>query len=137
MLADVKKNASDVQASMSDMSSLKKSLQAAEMELRDVESVVWDIREIPGNILITRAQGVRAAVNAGSVYDVKRLISSIEEILINKYKKAGVKIDPFVADRLSYSFEICESICPEDVAKVRHILSGIPLAEKKAPADIG
>lgn len=137
VLADVKKNASDVQVSMSDISSLKKGLEAAEMELRDVESVVWDIREIPGNILITRAQGVRAAVKAGSVHDVKRLISSIEEILINKYKKTGVKIDPFVAERLSYSFGVCESFCPEGVAKVRDILSGIPLAEKKEPADIG
>lgn len=131
VLADVKKTSSDIQDSNAQIASVRKNLEAAEVELRDVESVVWAIKDIPGNILITKSQGVRAAVNAGSEYDVKRLIKSIGELLDEKFKKTGLEIDPFVADRLYDCFKNCEGMDADGVAKARETLDGIPVGDKK------
>lgn len=98
-------------------------LSASESMLRGVEVLVWELRNVPGNMLITHAQGLTAAVKSGRISDVEHVLSQIARTLDNKYCKTGDPVSHVPYKYLDESLIAAIDLDPVGVSKVRDILS--------------
>jgi len=62
-------------------------------ELRRVESLIWDVKKIPTNFLISCLQGLDTAILSGNDYDIDDFIGLIKESLQNSFIDAKLVID--------------------------------------------
>jgi hypothetical protein len=111
---------------------LKKALSKGSSELRQVEEHIWDLRNIPGNILITQTQGLSADVELGDASRVKltlgRMIATIQQNFVKKGKTLEEGDYAFLESRV----KVAEAIAPIEVAEVLRRLDGVrPSAESR------
>nr|BFE94196.1 hypothetical protein GCM10020185_47320 [Pseudomonas brassicacearum subsp. brassicacearum] len=62
-------------------------------ELRRVESLIWDVKKIPTNFLISCLQGLDTAILSGNDYDIDDFIGLIKESLQNSFIDANLVVD--------------------------------------------
>lgn len=101
----------------------KSDLSASESMLREVEVLVWELRKVPGNMLITHSQGLNAAIASGRIARVQSVLSQIVTTLDNKYVKTGDPVDYKPYEFLDKSLIAAKALDPAGVSKVRDILS--------------
>jgi len=112
-------------------SEVKRDVAAAEANLRDVEVLVWDLRGIPSNMLITHSQAITSAVLSDNKSRVSHMLSQLRRTLEDKYGKTGLPVD---ADGFKYvdeSLDKAKTIDPDGVTKAREILSGLVIEPTK------
>lgn len=130
LVSDIKTINEEIKKVYSRVESLRQDLESAEVELREVESVVWDIKKIPGNMLITQTQALKAAVRSKSYIHVQRVVSKIHSLLEEKYIHTGGAIKPRIVTWITESLDFAEELDPEGVEKARTMLSSIPVIEE-------
>lgn len=60
-----------LEAATQSIAQIHKGLAHTNAELRHVEEHIWDLKNIPGNVLITQTQGLEAAISAGNTHQIK------------------------------------------------------------------
>lgn len=118
---DIKKLEAQLLASKSDLSS-------TESMLRDVEVLVWDLKDIPGNMLITHVQSLDAAVNSGRKMRVTHVLNQLLNTLENKYHKTGKPVESVPHEYLNTSLHTADKIDPIGVSKVREKLANLVIS---------
>ncbi|MBT1262520.1 hypothetical protein KHP07_19300 [Pseudomonas sp. VS40] len=103
----------------------------AEMELREVEMIVWHLDGVPENMLISLGQGLQAAAEAGNKHGVTRILESILEVIEEKFIGPGVAIEKNTVEMLTEDLNFARSMKVPGISKVKKALSQIPL-EKEA-----
>lgn len=98
-------------------------MSVSETMLREVEALVWELRKVPGNMLITHSQGLNAAVASGRASRVQGVLSQIEKTLENQYSKTGHPIPYTPYEFLDRSLVAAIDLDPVGVSKVRGMLS--------------
>jgi hypothetical protein len=108
---------------------VNRDLASVEASLREVEVVVWDIRDIPGNMLITHSQGVEAAVESGSKVRVTHMLNQVVRTLDNKYCNSGKSVAAKHYEYLDKSLVAANKFDPDGVLKVRAKLAELIVEE--------
>lgn len=65
----------------------------AESELREVEEKIWQIRDVPMNILYTQFQGIRAAMTAENEPQIRVVLDRMADTLETHFIQKGVGMD--------------------------------------------
>jgi len=106
----------------------KNDLSAHESILREVEALVWDLRKVPSNMLITHSQGLDAAVASGRIARVQSVLTQIERTLDIQYCKTGKPIHHKPYEYLDKSLIAAIDLDPVGVSKVRDKLSELVIS---------
>jgi hypothetical protein len=77
-----------------------KSISAAEWDLRQVESNVWEIKGIPANILITQNQGLRAALESKKKLYIDYTLGEIKKTIKEKITPVNESVPRAQIDNL-------------------------------------
>ncbi|MEE1889520.1 hypothetical protein [Pseudomonas carassii] len=100
-----------------------------ESTIRDVEVLVWDLRGIPSNMIVTHSQAVSAAIESGSKERVSHMLSQLIRTLEKKYIIPNEPIQSdtlkWLDDCLTKAFEID----PENVEKTRESISRVTVSQ--------
>jgi len=123
LISDLKSTNDNIKDFDKNLSETKNDLSEIESILRDVEVLVWDLRNIPGNMLITHSQGLTAAVNSGYKSRVTHVLKQVVNTLENKYCQTGESIEPVPYEYLDKSLHAANKLDPAGVSKVREKLA--------------
>lgn len=133
LIAEIKLVESAAAKFMDDLRAVDVKLANAEMELREVEMVVWKLDDVPENMLISLGQGLQAAAEAGNKFGVARLLEKILEVININFLKVGLPIEKDTVDMLSGDLDFARSMRFAGVSKVKKALSQIPLEKDTDP----
>lgn len=133
-IASVKKDISDDSKSISNkieiqsksLERIEKNNYIMETELRQVEEYVWDMRGIPGNILITQGEGLRAAGKAEDLSRVKSILGRIKKTIQQKYIDTDEKLSKNVLKILEKYLTEAQELDTIGVSELKDLLSKVP-----------
>ncbi|MNR20390.1 hypothetical protein D3C85_1372270 [compost metagenome] len=111
--------------------SVKRLLSHLEAELREVEMEVWELQDIPMNMLISLGQGLRAAKESDNKSGVSRILKKMLEVVDNKLLQEGETIKERVLKLVLEDLDFAGSSDPTVIAKLKISLAKIPLEESK------
>ncbi|OUM04650.1 hypothetical protein BW686_25360 [Pseudomonas syringae] len=130
LISDIKSTDNNIKKLETSLTEVNRKFAEADADLRDVEVLVWDLKDIPGNMLITYSQGLTAAVEASNKSRVSLILGKIVNTLENKYYRTGLDI-PFKTNGwLTESLNEANQLDPSGVAKVRATLAKITIEEE-------
>lgn len=130
LISDIKSTDSNIKKLETNLTGVNRKLAEAEADLRDVEVLVWDLKEIPGNMLITYSQGLTAAIQASNKSRVSHILSQIVNTLEKKYCKPGLDMSFKANHWLTESLNEANDLDPSGVAEVRDTLAKINIKEE-------
>ena len=110
---------------------LRQRTASVESSLRDVEVLVWDLRGIPSNMLVTHSQAVTTAVETGSEELVSHALNQLKRTLENKFIKTNAPIDEGTYKWLDESLTKASSFNRESTASIRDMLSKLVITKKQ------
>ena len=105
-----------------EFSKLQQEHQAMLAEMRRVETVIWELKDVPVNVLITALQGVEAAVEAGQFWLVDNFVKQITEVLKKEYIDGENELDSDMLDFFAGAFEAISDKRPKVVEKLKLLL---------------
>lgn len=117
---------------------IKKEMVSAERNIRLVEQHVWELKDVPHNILLTQTQALRAAVEERQDYYIKHIIERMKDTLTDVFVKRGLKVDKFLFERASAALASAEQVDAAAVAihEVQNLLKDLRAEpQDSAPAN--
>lgn len=96
-------------------------------ELREVEEHTWELKGIPGNILITQAQGLQAAMNADSKDLVSNILARMNKTLEEKVIAVNKRLNKGSTQSIIRPLVEAEAYDPISVNKFRESLSKVTI----------
>lgn len=96
-----------------------------ETNIRIIEENIWDLKNVPANILITQFQGLQSAIACNSDFYIKSILESMINTVDEKFIKAEL---PFPKDMLSHiKNEVQNAVqkCPIEASRALDSLSKI------------
>ncbi|NVZ50259.1 hypothetical protein HX792_07935 [Pseudomonas sp. B6002] len=130
LIAEIKSVESTAVKFTDDLHSIDVKLANAEMELREVEMVVWQLDDVPENMLISLGQGLQAAAEAGNKAGVTRMLGKILDVIDKKFLEAGQTIESDTVQMLNNDLDYARSLKFAGTAKVKKALSQIPIEKE-------
>ncbi len=127
LISEIKVVKGSVAKFKEDLNAVDMKLANAEMELREVEMVVWKLDDVPENMLISLGQGLQAAAVAGNKFGVSRLLEKILEVIDKHFLEAGQSIEQDTVDMLNNDLDFARSMKVTGVSRVKKALSQIPI----------
>ncbi|KAB0526884.1 hypothetical protein ACFFQ5_27675 [Pseudomonas brassicacearum] len=92
-------------------------------ELRRVESLIWDVKKIPTNFLISCLQGLDTAILSGNDYDIDDFIGLIKESLQNSFIDANLVVDEQLLEFFERRLVKLAVVRPDDEKSIRMLLA--------------
>lgn len=127
LMSEIKVVKGSVAKFKEDLSAVDVKLANAEMELREVEMVVWKLDDVPENMLISLGQGLQAAAEAGNKFGVSRLLEKILEVIDKHFLETGQAIEKDTVDMLNNDLDFARSMKVTGISRVKKALSQIPI----------
>lgn len=103
----------------------------AEVQLREVEMEVWELQEVPENMLISLSQGLRAAAAGENMAGAARVISKMLQVVEERFIKEGLVIENDTLSILRRDFEIARAINPAGISKLKKALARVPVEKEE------
>lgn len=104
-----------------------KDLSISEADLRIVEEMVWDIKKVPRNVILTQTQGINAAVKADNSSLVSIVLNRMKESLEKLALEKNYTITEYLESSIKHALEMANTYHPIDSAKVYEILKSVPI----------
>lgn len=92
-------------------------------ELSRLEINVWELKKVPGNVLIASAEGLNAALKRNDQWSIDNFAKTIKEVLQENYVITQKALSAFVVDYLSKSMTQLNKIRPEQAAEISSMLA--------------
>lgn len=122
LISNIKTTDDNVKTLEGDVSKTARNLSEAESALRSVEVLVWELRKVPGNMLITHSQALSAAVRSESQYLVSHVLTQILDTLEKQYQIPGNPVGNVPYKLLDKSLTFADVLDSVGVTKVRQKL---------------
>lgn len=123
LISNIKTTDDNLKILVGDVSKTTRNLSEAESALRSVEVMVWELRKIPGNMLITHTQALDAAVKSEKVYLVSHVLDQILNTLQKQYQEPGNAVGNVQYKFLTSSLDNADALDSVGVSKVRQKLA--------------
>lgn len=130
--ADFQKSVSELQTSTSRQVTvaerLGKAIRNTEAEIRAVEEILWDSRDVPANILHTQAQGLESAIAADNRFFIDGVLDRMKETILKKLQPidGSAKMGQDTMDRVLEALKAAEKLGGIKVKEVRELLLKTP-----------
>ena len=105
----------------------KKGILSLEEELRLVEELVWDLKGIPNNVLITQWQSVRLAMEVGNEDRASKSLARLKSTLEKFASDKNYVMKPVLFEGVMETLKIAEKSHPINTTEIRGVLSTIPV----------
>jgi len=129
---EVKQLKATAELSAKDMSNTNKSIALTEANLRQVEEYIWDLKNIPGNILITQGQGLTSAMEAQDLYQIQSVLDRMKLTISTQILPNGLQLHKDIIERIDKKLEKAMKFSKIEVVKVAEVqdlLREIPVKE--------
>lgn len=114
-----------------DLKSVGRKLAIAEVEWREVEMGVWELKKVPVNMLISLGQALCAAAECESKVDAIRVIKKMQNVVDEKFLKANLSIDREILDMLNDDLKVAASLKPVGLAKLKSALAKVLVEDEE------
>lgn len=91
-------------------------------ELRRTESLLWEVKKIPTNHLISSLQGLDAALLSKNDYDIDDFVERIKESLQENFIDKGLAIDEEILSFFERRLTKLAEVRPDDEKDIRALL---------------
>ncbi|SCZ01417.1 hypothetical protein [Pseudomonas sp. NFACC37-1] len=98
-----------------------------------LEIRVWELKKVPGNVLIASVEGLNAALKKGDKWSVDNFIKIIKEVMEEHYVTTRLPLSAFVVEFLSNAMTKLSKSRPEQAEEILSMLK-VCVHEKK---DVG
>ena len=102
---------------------LEKAQAILKTELLEAEVRIWELKEIPGNILISSLQGIDAALETGQERQIKAFIEKVKKVIISGFIKTGADLDEELQQIIERRLGKLEIKYPEDTNDIRQLVA--------------
>jgi hypothetical protein len=99
-------------------------------EISRLEIRVWELKKVPGNVLIASVEGLNAALRKGDKWSIDNFIKIIKEVMEEHYVTTRQPLSAFVVEFLSNAMTNLSKVRPEQAAEVLSMLA-VCVHEKK------
>jgi hypothetical protein len=99
-------------------------------EVSRLEIKIWELKKVPGNVLIASVQGLNAALKKGDKWSVDSFIKVIKEVMAEHYVTTRLPLGAFVVEFLSNAMTNLSQSRPEQAEEILSMLK-VCVHEKK------
>lgn len=92
-------------------------------ELRRAESLIWEVKKVPINFLISCLQGLDVAMLAKNEYDIGDFIGEIKKSLQENFIEAHRTIDEQILEFFEMRLKKLAAVRPDDEKAIRDLLA--------------
>ena len=93
------------------------------MDLRRAESLIWDVKEIPINYLISSLQGLDAALLSKNDYHIDDFVERIKKSLQGNFIDKGLVVDEEILSFFESRLAKLADVRPDDEKDIRALLA--------------
>ena len=102
--------------------SVEKTVIALRAELRKAETRIWEIKKIPGNVLISSLQGLDAALVSGEKWRIEDFVKQIKRVIKSDFIGLRASLDEELQEFIEKRLTKLESEYPEHVSEIRQLI---------------
>lgn len=102
---------------------LEKAQVILKTEVLEAEVRIWELKEIPGNILISSLQGIDAALETGEERRIKAFMEKAKKVIISGFIKTGAHLDEELQQIIERRLVKLEIKYPEDTNDIRQLVA--------------
>jgi hypothetical protein len=102
---------------------LEKIQSGLKAELRKAETLIWDIRKVPANVLISALQGLDAALLSGVEWQIEDFIMELKRVIKTDFIELKNSLDEELQGFIEKRLIKLENEYPEDVAVIRQLIA--------------
>jgi hypothetical protein len=99
-------------------------------EVSRLEIKIWELKKVPGNVLIASVEGLNAALKKGDRWSVDSFIKVIKEVMAEHYVTTRLPLSAFVVEFLSNAMTNLSQSRPEQAEEILSMLK-VCVHEKK------
>lgn len=116
---------------------LTKSNHQAEYEMRTVEEMVWEIKNVPDCIILTQCQGIRASKDGSFDYATNTVLKRMKETLQKHYLDKKRLLKPNIVKRIEDSLLLAGDNYTQAIQEIRQIVDLASTLEAPNPHPLG
>lgn len=113
-------NTTKLQAKADNIEIMHSSLKA---ELRKAETLIWDIRKVPINVIISSLQGLDAALVSGQKWHIKDFIKQVKHVIKTDFIELRNPLDEEMQSFIEKRVIKLEKEYPQDAADIRQLVA--------------
>lgn len=95
---------------------------ALRAELRKAEILIWEIKKIPTNVLISSLQGLDAALVSGDKWRIEDFVKEIKRVIKSDFIELGGYLDEELQQFIENRLIKLENEYPEHVSEIRQLI---------------
>lgn len=105
------------------LDNLEKSQVDLKTEIREAAVRIWELKEIPENILISSLQGIDAALETGEKRRIKAFIEKVKKVIVSGFIEKGVNLDEGLIQIIERRLVKLGVKYPEDTNDIRQLVA--------------
>jgi hypothetical protein len=102
---------------------LEKIQSGLKAELRKAETLIWDIRKVPANVLISALQGLDAALLSGVEWHIEDFIMELKRVIKTDFIELKNSLDEELQGFIEKRLVKLEIDYPEDAKEIRQLIA--------------